>query len=629
MPSSSSTARASTSCRRCHRRKKRCDRTLPQCETCIHAQVECSFLDDDRQVGTYPIAYVQGLECRVKELEKQLSAALASTPYPNLQLDQDFDQPVINFATPPDTDNSDTYPIATPPSHNRSDFLVDELKRLSLEAAAERHLGSSSGLSFAKLTQAVLRRLSPDKAEFVFDDTPDESPEQYGKPFSDPLLDASTSLWELNNSFSSPCLFNQLPLSHVMEDETTLADLQLPDRAHVEYLMEFYFAHSHTLYPIIRQTEFTSVIWRVYNNPQDPLAGSPLWMFRIWMVLAIGTTTHCSVTLGDESESVLYYNKAMGYFEDALGLGDMAALEVMMLQVSYSFFNQVGPNTFFLVGVAARMAIGIGLHSSSSYANLPSDVIEYRKRIFFSLYMMDRVVSIALGRPFAIHDADIDVEPFTDTTITDDLTHTTNLSIPLHILSLRRIASEITTALHSPTNTHNSDRQTTLQTLHKKLLHWRRTMPFPLLPTPSPIPHLTSAWFDLNYYTHMTMLYRPSPLFPSLDEQKVKVLATAAAMAIRQAMNLHRQGRFAYNWLNLLGVFQSAVALMYATLARPDELGVVVRESKVVEDLGLVVELLRVFGRKFGVAGRLERIVGVVVGRLGEFCEGGRVGVMV
>ncbi|RAK89045.1 hypothetical protein BO79DRAFT_265585 [Aspergillus costaricaensis CBS 115574] len=623
MPSSSSTARASTSCRRCHRRKKRCDRTLPQCETCIHAQVECSFLDDDRQVGTYPITYVQGLETRVKELEKQLSAALVSSPYSNLQPDHDFDQPIINFATPPDTDISDTFPFATPPSHSRSDFLVDELKRLSLEAAAERHLGSSSGLSFAKLTQAVLRRLSPDKAEFIFDDTPDESTEQYDGPLSDPLLDASTSLWELNNSFSSPCLFNQLPLSHVMEDETTLADLQFPERAHIEYLMEFYFAHSHTLYPIIRQTEFASVIWRVYNNPQDNLAGSALWMFRIWMVLAIGSTTHCSVTLGDESESVLYYNKAMVYFEDALGLGDMAALEVMMLQVSYSFFNQVGPNTFFLVGVAARMAIGIGLHSSSSYANLPSDVVEYRKRIFFSLYMMDRVVSIALGRPFAIHDNDIDIEPFTDTTTTDDPTHTTDLSIPLHILSLRRIASEITTALHSPTNTPNRDRNNTLQTLHKKLLQWRRTMPFPLPPTPSPIPHLTSAWFDLNYYTHMTMLYRPSPLFPSLDEQKVKVLATAAAMAIRQAMNLHRQGRFAYNWLNLLGVFQSAVALMYATLARPDELGVVVRESKVVEDLGLVAELLRVFGRKFGVARRLERIVGVVVGRLEGYCSGG------
>ncbi|BCR99271.1 fungal specific transcription factor domain-containing protein [Aspergillus luchuensis] len=622
MPSSSSTARAGTSCRRCHRRKKRCDRTLPQCETCIQAHVECSFLDDDRQVGTYPIAYVQGLETRVKELEKQLSAALVSSPYPNLHPDHDFDQPIINFATPPDTDNSDTFPFATPPSHSRSDFLVDELKRLSLEAAAERHLGSSSGLSFAKLTQAVLRRLSPDKAEFVFDDTPDESTEQYDGPLSDPLLDASTSLWELNNSFSSPCLFNQLPLSHVMEDETTLADLQFPDRAHIEYLMEFYFAHSHTLYPIIRQTEFASVIWRVYNNPQDHLAGSALWMFRIWMVLAIGSTTHCSVTLGDESESILYYNRAMVYFEDALGLGDMAALEAMMLQVSYSFFNQVGPNTFFLVGVAARMAIGIGLHSSSSYANLPSDVIEYRKRIFFSLYMMDRVVSIALGRPFAIHDNDIDIDPFTDTGTTDDPNHTTDLSIPLHILSLRRIASEITTALHSPTNTPNQDRNKTLQTLHKKLLHWRRTMPFPLPPTPSPIPHLTSAWFDLNYYTHMTMLYRPSPLFPSLDEQKVKVLATAAAMAIRQAMNLHRQGRFAYNWLNLLGVFQSAVALMYATLARPDELGVVVRKSKVVEDLGLVAELLRVFGRKFGVARRLERIVGVVVGRLEGYCSG-------
>lgn len=110
-----------------------------------------------------------------------------------------------------------------------------------------------------------------------------------------------------------------------------------------------------------------------------------------------------------------------------------------MLQVSYSFFNQIGPSksftpltcpanwldTFFLVGVAARMAIGMGLHTSSSYLNLPVDVVEYRKRIFFSLYMMDRcvpqipsshslttirVVSMALGRPFAMHDDDIDIQ---------------------------------------------------------------------------------------------------------------------------------------------------------------------------------------------------------------------------
>lgn len=67
-------------------------------------------------------------------------------------------------------------------------------------------------------------------------------------------------------------------------------------------------------------------------------------------------------------------------------------------------------DTWFLVGVATRMAIGMGLHTSSTYENIPVDVSEYRKRIFWSLYMMDRVVSMALGRPFAMRDEDIDVE---------------------------------------------------------------------------------------------------------------------------------------------------------------------------------------------------------------------------
>lgn len=67
-------------------------------------------------------------------------------------------------------------------------------------------------------------------------------------------------------------------------------------------------------------------------------------------------------------------------------------------------------DTWFLVGVATRMAIGMGLHTSSTYENVPVDVSEYRKRIFWSLYMMDRVVSMALGRPFAMRDNDIDVE---------------------------------------------------------------------------------------------------------------------------------------------------------------------------------------------------------------------------
>ena len=36
------------------------------------------------------------------------------------------------------------------------------------------------------------------------------------------------------------------------------------------------------------------------------------------------------------------------------------------------------------------MALGMGLHSSETYALLPVDMAEFQKRLFLSLYMMDR-----------------------------------------------------------------------------------------------------------------------------------------------------------------------------------------------------------------------------------------------
>lgn len=47
-------------------------------------------------------------------------------------------------------------------------------------------------------------------------------------------------------------------------------------------------------------------------------------------------------------------------------------------------------DTWFLVGLAARLAVGIGLHSASTYEGFPYDLVQRRKRLFFSIYMMDR-----------------------------------------------------------------------------------------------------------------------------------------------------------------------------------------------------------------------------------------------
>lgn len=201
---------------------------------------------------------------------------------------------------------------------------------------------------------------------------------------------------------------------------------------------------------------------------------------------------------------------------------------------------------------------------------------------------------------------------------TPDPLHPPLLAVPLHILALRRIAGKIARKVYAnnlPASLTSNERDNVLQSLHEELIDWRRSMPFPLPDVSDRVPQLTSNWFDFNYYTHLSMIYRPSPLFPTMDPKRVKILEEAASMSIRQAHSMHRQGRFAYNWLNLLSIFTSTLSLIYATNVQPNDLVAVLKRTRAVEDLDLVIELFDTLGVKFSVANKLRGMVADISSR--------------
>ncbi|KAK1950823.1 hypothetical protein LY78DRAFT_594756 [Colletotrichum sublineola] len=527
-------AQARTSCQRCHRRKKKCDRVLPH------------FLNDDQQTAAYPIAFVRLLEDKIRKLEGELAAALKdaqAAARPDAMLEDQMmepsgsDFPILQAA-------ADQSPSQARPMTATTTTLGDELRLLTLEAAAERHLGSASGLSFAKLTQAVLRRLTPDRADFVFHrELEVESTQQIlgGSP-ADLLGSTLYHGFDSSTTFQHP-FFSGITLSDITDPQPSLADVRIPPQSHLQHLVDFYFAHSHTLYPIVRRHEFEQTLAAFLSNPQDPAAQSPLWMFRLWMILAIGSTTYCSVALSEESESMLYYNKALGYMEDALGYGDMP-------------FADADDEDIDATGIRQRSAL----------------------------------------------------QPST-------------MAVPLHLLRLRQLSSKIVKSVYS--NKRNAqmsvpEREAIIHSLHRELIDWRRSMPFPLPDTHPQVPHLSSNWYDFNYYMQVAMLYRPSPLFPTLDQARVETLGDAAGKAIREATAMHRQQRFAYNWLNLLALFTSTLSLTYATTARPENLAVVLRESKAIETLQLAIELFDTLSVKFSAAKNIKRMVEEIVSRYME-----------
>jgi hypothetical protein len=214
---------------------------------------------------------------------------------------------------------------AQEPPHRVQETLAENLRTVSLAAVAEPYLGSISGLTFAKLTQAVLRRLSPDGRDFVF------SPEIGGNAVP---IEGATNLhldfmnniyFDFDQAIDFSLLAGEGALP-TLDDQLQNTITTLPDRDEALRLATFYFDHSHTLYPVLHQQEVMSDLHTILLDPENHMTQDPPCMFRLWMVLAIGSTTYSSIILSEESLSRLYYEKAMTYFEASMDHGDIVRI---------------------------------------------------------------------------------------------------------------------------------------------------------------------------------------------------------------------------------------------------------------------------------------------------------------
>lgn len=549
-------------------------------------------------------SYVRDLEARVIQLEDHLSRLTSSRSHQATSATELNAYHSMKGAGSADSRRPDHRGALQGSPVN---VLESEMTKLSLDATADRYLGSSSGVSFARLTQAVLRRLKPDQYPFSFEVA--QSDRLSGRD----ALDDS----ELAEMPRQRSIYPHYPSC-------------LPPKDRAYQLADYYWAHNHTLYPFLRKNWFMNLLGNMYSDQDHDLYSSPSWLYTMWMVFAIGSTCWSSIVPDAcESESTHSYNQAMIYFYDALSIEGTSALDSMLLQITYSFFNRVGGNTWYLVGSAIRLAIGLGLHAPNASAKeLPMDVQEYRKRIFWSLYMADRVVSISLGRPLGIRDDDIEVDLFSavddecifpDKILPQPQLRESDLTVPLHVLALRKIASQIFDQVYSNRNRHlpTVDQEATFSRLHTQLLEWRRTMPFPLPQCRSlQIPHTSTSWYDYNYYLHLIMLYRPSPLCPVLTLEKVDLIANASAMAIRHIEVMHNEQRYSYNWITLFNVFSVALTLIYSITAQPDSLPIYLRRSDALSDLDRASRVLGNFAQKFPTVARCRNIVQGVSQRL-------------
>lgn len=208
----------------------------------------------------------------------------------------------------------------------------------------------------------------------------------------------------------------------------------------------------------------------------------------------------------------------------------IASLQSRLLVTHYLLNHSRMHEAWSLFGVVVRHAQALGLHRRSARAPANLIVLETRKRLFWAIYIHDRILSSIFGRPCALHDGDVDQEEVTLANDVD-ITPTACRSCPrdtfcstaalFHYSRLARILGMILRQLYGPQSRGHS-----IQELHKvaltfesKLTAWKDNLPTYLDYTKLPASAMSTmtqrqtCTLKLTFSHASLLLYRPFILY--------------------------------------------------------------------------------------------------------------------
>jgi hypothetical protein len=387
----------------------------------------------------------------------------------------------------------------------------------------------------------------------------------------------------------------------------TIKQAPFPSKEVGSRLVNFYFEHANPQIPILHRPEFMKMFELAYADG-DARVRTPRELYMLNIVFAIGS----GIFLGDSgdreakeekeekrSKSGLdkqcqpeeYHASAIVHLEALLGSpssidrpdgfgGGLEELQAVLLLAGFALLRPVAPGLWYIIGVAVRLAVDLGLHyedgkdieagleettetskgGNSDLARMQQErtarergrrewVRDFKRRLWWCTYSFDRLVSTCVGRPFGITDQVITTE---FPSLLDDKYITPNgfLDPPAgavepsykhaayHYFRLRLLQSEILQVLQ-----HQQAQHARASGLNERNPFMHTTLPSPFLSkfdsfrswrididrrlwewkTSAPTKKDTGVGFsveflELNYWQCVIMLYRQSLSVPQMFE---------------------------------------------------------------------------------------------------------------
>ena len=173
----------------------------------------------------------------------------------------------------------------------------------------------------------------------------------------------------------------------------------LPQRHVASTLLDRYFSTVHAVWPFLIEADTRAELERTWTTDKAP---SQTWIAQLNLIFAITCQFY------DPNEEApfadiykagrLFYLRANGFLiANCHSLCSIKMLQTLLLAVQYQQGTLRSDECYSTIGIATRMAFGLGLHTlSAADSSLPALEIELRRRLWWGCFSLDRYAT--LGR---------------------------------------------------------------------------------------------------------------------------------------------------------------------------------------------------------------------------------------
>ncbi|KAK3821687.1 MAG: fungal-specific transcription factor domain-containing protein, partial [Benniella sp.] len=298
------------------------------------------------------------------------------------------------------------------------------------------------------------------------------------------------------------------------------SERELPSKDEMEYLLSLYFRYMYPFAPMFIRKVFMEEHRR--ERPDLP---------RILILNAI----FCNACWYSDDpmikqESTKFFNRAKIILDETYHVSRISTVQALLLMSHHQYATGNYSGGWLYTGMAQRIALDIGLHRQDVQAG-DSEQAEIRKRVWWALYMSDRLGSGVLGRPMNFRDEAFNVKMPDDKWIagvvgedTAEYPYESESVICCRLLWSVKLfiqMGKVLNTMHSIEAETNGAylaeiSKTQLPQLHNSLTSWFLALPNELMYTPYMMspgtnhpPSPPTALMHMFYYTCLTMLHRP------------------------------------------------------------------------------------------------------------------------